>query len=155
MFPRTYTPDCSLTANKVSGDVADLFALAKHIFGRFLKIESANSKTLKSRLVPLSERAAETLAELWQNSRRRESDLVFGGSLFKKAFNGACVQAKLKDVHFHDLRHTAITRWLEKGISPALAMKASGHSQMKTFLRYVNQSETSVAEFARAISKAA
>jgi hypothetical protein len=50
--------------------------------------------------------------------------------------------------HFHDLRHTAITRMLEKGISPPLVMKISGHTQHKTFLRYVNQSENSVYEIA-------
>jgi integrase len=122
---------------------------------RHLKIESQNSKTLKSRLVPLSARALDTLAQLGQNSERRRFALVFGGSDFKRSFAKACELAKLGDVHFHDLRHTAITRWLEKGISPAIAMKASGHSQMKTFLRYVNQSADSVYEFALKLDKAA
>ncbi|MCW5955256.1 MAG: site-specific integrase [Pyrinomonadaceae bacterium] len=122
---------------------------------RQLRVESQNSKTLKSRLVPLSSRACDTLADLWKKSNRRQNALVFGSSDFKKGFNTACKEAKLKDVHFHDLRHTAITRWLEKGISPAIAMKASGHSQMKTFLRYVNQSSDSVYEFALKLDKAA
>jgi len=122
---------------------------------RQLKIESQNSKTLKSRLVPLSARAIDTLAQLRQNPERRRFALVFGGSDFKRSFTKACELAKLGDVHFHDLRHTAITRWLEKGISPAIAMKASGHSQMKTFLRYVNQSPESVYEFALKLDMAA
>jgi len=137
------------------GEMRSLRWSSVDLKGRFLKVESANSKTLRSRLVPLSERAAETLAELRQNSKARDSALVFGASDFKKAFIGACLEAGLSDLHFHDLRHTAITRWLEKGISPALAMKASGHSQSKTFLRYVNQNEHSIAEFARVISRAA
>ena len=122
---------------------------------RQLRVDSLNSKTLKSRIVPLSSRAIATLAELRRNARGRISDLVFGNSDFKKAFIGACEEAKLSDLHFHDLRHTAITRWLEKGISPALAMKASGHSQMRTFLRYVNQSSDSVMEFAAKLDRAA
>jgi len=137
------------------GEMRSLRWSGVNLDGRFVKVESANSKTLRSRLVPLSERAAETLAQLRHNSTGRESALVFGSSDFKKAFIGAVAEAGLSDVHFHDLRHTAITRWLEKGVSPALAMKASGHSQSKTFLRYVNQNETSVAEFARVISRAA
>jgi integrase len=136
------------------GEVQSLRWSSVDLNKRIVKVESRNSKTLKSRLVPLSAKAVEVLGTQWQNSRRRNSELVFGGSDFKRAFLGACADSGLNDLHFHDLRHTAITRWLEKGISPALAMKASGHSQMKTFLRYVNQSEDSVYEFALRLDQA-
>ena len=123
--------------------------------GRFIKIESRSTKTLRSRLVPISARLATLLNELWQNSPKRSSAFVFGGSDFKKGFNAAASEANLDDVHFHDLRHTAITRMLEKGISPPLVMKISGHTQQRTFLRYVNQSESSVYEIALKLDKAA
>lgn len=122
---------------------------------RSIRVVSLNSKTLKPRMVPMSARCSEVLAQLWQNSRKRPSDEIFGPSDFKKAFNGACRDAELNDVHFHDLRHTAITRWLEKGASITDAMKASGHSQTKTFLRYVNQTQESVKEFAMKLDRAA
>jgi integrase len=105
--------------------------------------------------VPITDRLAESLDYLWQYSRKRQSDLVFGGADFKRAFNSACSDAGLLDVRFHDLRHTAITRMLEAGISPPLVMKISGHTQQKTFLRYVNQSETSIFEIAQKLSRAA
>lgn len=136
------------------GEIRSLRWSSVDLAGRRVTVESQNSKTLKSRLVPLSNRAFETLAQLWQNSSRRQDSLVFGESDFKKAFNHAVAAAELNDLHFHDLRHTAITRWLESGISPALAMKASGHSQMKTFLRYVNQSNDSILEFAARLDAA-
>jgi len=44
---------------------------------------------------------------------------------------------------------------LEKGISPPLVMKISGHSQMKTFMRYVNQTESSILNIAMKLDKAA
>jgi integrase len=53
------------------------------------------------------------------------------------------------------LRHTAITRMLEKNISPPLVMKISGHTQSKTFLRYVNQSESSIFDIAMKLDMAA
>jgi hypothetical protein len=37
---------------------------------------------------------------------------------------------------------------LEAGISPPLVMKISGHTQQKTFMRYVNQTESSIYEIA-------
>lgn len=123
--------------------------------GRYIKIVGTSTKTLKSRLVPISDRLAETMAELWRNSVRRQNADVFGNASFRKAFTGACAAADLPDVHFHDLRHTAITRMLEKGISPPLVMKISGHTQQKTFLRYVNQSESSIFEIAAKLSRAA
>jgi len=58
------------------------------------------------------------------------------------------MNAELPAVHFHDLRHTAITRMLGKGIFPPLVMKISEHTQQKTFLRYVNQSESSIYDLA-------
>jgi integrase len=121
--------------------------------GRCIKINSLNSKTLKSRLVPLSARAVEVLSKQRQLGGRGE--FVFGEAAFKKSFRNACDDAGLDDVHFHDLRHTAITRWLKKGMSIADAMKASGHSQMKTFLRYVNQSESAVYDLALQLDCAA
>lgn len=121
---------------------------------RVITIAGTSTKTLKARLVPVSSRLAETLAQLRQNQLRPNS-LVFGGTDFKKSFIGARTDAKLADVHFHDLRHTAITRMLEKGISPPLVMKISGHTQQKTFMRYVNQSETSVYEIAMLLDRAA
>ncbi|MDI1241221.1 MAG: site-specific integrase [bacterium] len=137
------------------GEIMSLRWSSVDLDRRQIRVESQNSKTLKSRLVPLSARAVETLAELRRKSPRWKNKPVFGESDFKKGFNNACIDAKIADVHFHDLRHTAITRWLEKGISPAIAMKASGHSQMKTFLRYVNQSSESVYDFAMRLDRAA
>ena len=122
---------------------------------RFITIESANTKTLRSRMVPMSARLVETLAQLRDVSMPYENSFIFGPSDFKKAFNAACSAADLNDLHFHDLRHTAITRMLEKGISPPLVMKVSGHTQHKTFLRYVNQSENSVYEIALRLDAAA
>ena len=137
------------------GEIQTLKWSSVDLSKRFAKVESHNSKTLKSRLVPLSARAAEVLALAWQNSTKRQNAAVFGSYDFKRAFNGARDDAGLKDVHFHDLRHTAKTRMLEKGISPPLVMKISGHSQMKTFMRYVNQSEASIFDIAERLDRAA
>lgn len=136
------------------GEIQKLRWRDVNLTGRVIKIESSNTKTLKSRLVPISARLRETLAQLRQNQLRPASP-VFGGADFKRSFAAACSDAKLKDVHFHDLRHTAITRMLQAGISPPLVMKISGHTQQKTFLRYVNQSEASIYEIAIKLDAAA
>lgn len=129
------------------GEIQTLLWRDVDLTGRVIRIVAANTKTLKTRLVPISARLRETLAQLRQNQLRPNSP-VFGHGDFKRAFNSACRYAGLSDVHFHDLRHTAITRMLEAGISPPLVMKISGHTQQRTFLRYVNQTEGSIREIA-------
>ena len=122
---------------------------------RFIKIESQNTKTLKGRFVPISARLADELDQLKQTSLPEPNSKVFHITDFKKAFLGACKAAEVFDIKFHDLRHTAITRMLEKNISPPLVMKISGHSQSRTFMRYVNQSENSITEIAYRLDRAA
>lgn len=122
---------------------------------RVINIEALNSKTLQRRMVPVSDRLRRVLVELRANKLRPDSLVFEGYGDPKRAFRGACVAAGLADLRFHDLRHTAITRMLMAGIPPPLVMKISGHSQMKTFLRYVNQSEASLAEIADILDRAA
>lgn len=55
-----------------------------------------------------------------------------------RAFATACSRANITDLHFHDLRHTATTRMIRAGVPHTEVMKITGHTQMKTFLRYLN-----------------
>jgi integrase len=104
------------------------------------------TKTLKRRVVPMSARLRETLLA-WREHQRLVGHDVDGGSVFgigvsvRTSWQNARDAAKLSDLHFHDLRHTAITWMLLAGIPEAKAMKISGHTQWKTFLRYVNISQ--------------
>lgn len=114
----------------------------------YLTVQSTNSKTLRGRIVPLSQRAIAIFAEIKDERIVRHDRLIFGRVDRKKSFTAACRDAGIAGLRFHDLRHTAITRWLEAGISPTLTMKASGHTQFRTFLRYVNPDADIVKEFA-------
>jgi integrase len=44
--------------------------------------------------------------------------------------------AKINDLHFHDLRRTAITLWIQQGTPLALAVKLGGHSQLQTTMKH-------------------
>jgi integrase len=105
---------------------------------RTIKVKALNSKTLKPRSVPISSRLEKELENLQENSfDTNEGSRIFGLSDIKKAFYGAVREAKVEDFRFHDLRGTAITRLLRAGMPPAEVMKISGHSQFRTFSRYV------------------
>ena len=119
-----------------------------------IRIRNKTSNVETTRLVPMPSRLQNELAQLRQKSAMPNS-FVFNVGDFKKAWAGATKAAGLEGLHFHDLRHTGITRWLEKGVSVTDAMKASGHTQIKTFMRYVNQYSGSMRSFNEKLDKAA
>jgi integrase len=50
-------------------------------------------------------------------------------------------EAKIIGARFHDLRATAITTWLLRGLPMPFAMARSGHADPRTFMRYVRMVE--------------
>jgi integrase len=60
-------------------------------------------------------------------------------SSFRKQFAKAKTLAKITDFHFHDLRHTWVTRGGQSGIDPVAAMAISGHDKVETFMGYNNK----------------
>ncbi len=120
---------------------------------RLINILAFNTKTAKARTVGMTQRAYDELLSLWEQSPKDSDELVFGitGSV-KRSFSSACSDAQIKGFHFHDLRHTAITRMIQAGFSPMEIMKISGHTQMTTFARYVNPDTNAVQRIADRLS---
>lgn len=56
----------------------------------------------------------------------------------KRSFTAARSKAGLKDVRFHDLRHTAATRLVGAHIPLSEVGRVLGHTQANTTYRYVN-----------------
>lgn len=59
----------------------------------------------------------------------------------KKAFGTACRLAGIKNLHWHDLRHTFGTRLAETGCSEATIAGMMGHSDPGTTRRYTHATE--------------
>ncbi len=112
-------------------------------------IPQMNSKTEDSRTVGITPRLREELEKLWQESAREKDLLVFGIShTVKTAFKSACKEVGIKDFRFHDCRHTATTRMIASGSPHTEVMKITGHTQLKTFLRYLNITSETAAKVA-------
>jgi site-specific recombinase XerD len=96
----------------------------------------------KSRSVPLTDRARNTLWELcckddgpwvWTNPDTGEpfTDV-------KKSFRAACDKAKIEDFTFHDLRHTFGTRLADRGADVVKIKELMGHADIQTTMRYTH-----------------
>jgi integrase len=117
-----------------------------NLVSREITVVAANAKTERMRMVGLTERAQNVLYSLWELSPKSGEDLVFGiTNSVKNSWRAACSDAGIEDLRFHDLRHTATTRLVRAGVPATEVMKITGHTQMKTFLRYLNLTSESVA----------
>jgi integrase len=120
---------------------------------RTINILAFNTKTAKARTVGITERVYQELTRLWEQSPKDSDELVFGiKDTVKRSFASACRDANIEGFHFHDCRHTAITRMIQAGLSPMEVMKVSGHTQMNTFARYVNPNTQAVTRIADVLS---
>ena len=60
---------------------------------------------------------------------------------WKTAFKTACRNAGLTDLHFHDLRHTFVTRKVREGWDYKRVIALTGHKTFAVFQCYNNPSE--------------
>ena len=78
-----------------------------------------------------------------------DCDLIFFGELgkdkktrkpyaFNKAFGLIKKDLNLAEVHFHDLRHEAVSRLVEAGLSDQKVSAISGHKSMQVLKRYTH-----------------
>ncbi len=108
------------------------------------------TKNTTQRTVPLSKKATELFTEAVANPTRpkKETSLVFFGEPgkdekrrpynFNKAWREIKAKAGMPDLHFHDLRHEAVSRFVEAGLSDQEVSAISGHKSMQMLKRYTH-----------------
>jgi integrase len=102
------------------------------------------TKNGEAREVPLSSVAINLLKSLQKGG----DDKVFNitAHAITIAFGRACKRANLSNLHFHDLRHEAISRLFEKGLSLAEVATISGHKTWTMLRRYTHLSAENIAK---------
>lgn len=134
------------------GEILKLRWQDVNLDARTLTITAMNSKTSRARQVGITSRLMAELQHLWEASPKDPAELVFGiTNSFKNAWKAACAEAQITEVRFHDTRHTAITRWVSRGLPIAEIMRLSGHSTLTAFSIYVNSTEQTVRRGAEAL----
>ena len=109
-----------------------------------------DTKNGDSRLVPLSKDATRAFVEALANPAtfQGKDELVFSGGIsksgvrkpyvFGKAWNSILKKTGIHDFHFHDLRHEAVSRLVEAGLSDMEVASISGHKNMQMLKRYTH-----------------
>ena len=95
------------------------------------------TKNGSSREVPLSTKAVQVLtAQRQRNDAQSPFPVTPNG--FRLAWERLRCRAGLSDLHFHDLRHEAISRFFELGLNIPEVAVISGHKDPRMLFRYTH-----------------
>ncbi len=97
------------------------------------------TKNGHSRTIPLTTKAIEILRGL-QSADHADKDMPFplSDNAAKLAWQRLLKRSKIKDLHFHDFRHEAISRFFERGLSVPEVALISGHRDYRMLFRYTH-----------------
>ncbi|MAG22661.1 MAG: integrase [Rhodospirillaceae bacterium] len=88
------------------------------------------------RTIPLTEEAMNLLKRLPHSMNGRV--IPISATCLRMAWDRALRRAGIKDLRFHDLRHEAITRFVERGLSVQEVALISGHRDYRMLARYTH-----------------
>jgi len=94
-----------------------------------------NTKNGEDRKVPLTKRCIEVLNQL---PRSHEHVFPISATCLHQAWQRAVKRADIKDLRFHDLRHEAVSRFFEMGMSVPEVALISGHKDLTQLFRYTH-----------------
>ena len=108
-----------------------------------------DTKNGSSRLVPLSREATTVFRKALDHPiRPLDTDLIFFGEpgrdgkrrpyVFSKRWRALRAELGMSDLRFHDLRHEAVSRFVEAGLSDMQVSAISGHKSMQMLRRYTH-----------------
>jgi integrase len=102
-----------------------------------------HSKNGHSRVIPLSSCALSILSEIEVGGVRRVFPI--SANAVRLAWERLKRRVGINDLHFHDLRHEAISRFFEKGLSVPEVALISGHRDVRMLFRYTHLKAEDVA----------
>ena len=118
-----------------------------HVSRRIVRL--TDTKNSSPRTVPLTVTAAKALRQALANPIRPiDTDLVFFGEpgrdgkrrpyVFNRTWQRIVKKVGLANFHFHDLRHEAVSRLVEAGLSDQEVAAISGHKSWSMLKRYTH-----------------
>jgi integrase len=108
-------------------------------------VHVADTKNGSSRTVPLSPSAMAVMPPRASGGGDGERLFPMSANALRLAWERLKRRAGIRDLRFHDLRHEAISRFFEMGLSIPEVGLISGHRDVRMLLRYTHLRPTDVA----------
>ena len=100
-----------------------------------------DTKNGSKRDVPLTQKAAKIIASL---STRKDNVFPTTDYAIRHAWDRLVRRAGIEDLRFHDLRHEAVSRFFEMGLSVPEVALISGHKDYRMLARYTHMTAENV-----------
>jgi integrase len=110
------------------------------------------TKTGRPRVIPLTTRASELLMTAIENQRAKNASLFnCSPNALRLAWErcrarAACECPSVSEFRFHDLRHEAISRFFELGLTIPEVALISGHRDLRMLFRYTHLKPKTIAQ---------
>lgn len=105
-------------------------------------VELPDTKNGSSRIVPLTPKALAIIQSLHQSDKHI---VPLTENAARQAWERLVARAGISNLRFHDLRHEAISRFFELGLSIAEVALISGHKDVRQLFRYTHLRPEAVA----------
>ena len=114
----------------------------------------SHSKSGKPRQVYLDPEAIQFFTAVCHKHRRNDFIFADGGNQWKKdsakgLMEAACKAAEIEPLTFHELRHSAASRWARQGLSLGEIAQQLGHADIRMTQRYAHLCQQTLANKVR------
>ena len=116
----------------------------RHVSGGGRSLLIPDTKNGYSRTIPLTETAYALLQSVRRDGEERAFPIT--ANAVRLSWERLRRRTGIGDLHFHDLRHEAISRLFEKGLTTPEVALISGHRDMRMLFRYAHASRERVLE---------
>ncbi|MYZ48352.1 integrase [Propylenella binzhouense] len=105
----------------------------------------AVTKNGRARTIPLSDQALTVLDSVKRHALDQDRVFPVTANAVRLAWQRLVKRAGIEDLHFHDLRHEAISRFFEMGLSLPEVALISGHRDTRQLMRYTHLEAAKIA----------
>lgn len=95
-----------------------------------------DTKNGEARTIPLTTSCVAVLKSIPRNINGRVFNMT--DNAISRAFLRVRLRCGLEDLHFHDIRHEAVTRFFERGLNMMEVSAISGHKTLQMLKRYTH-----------------
>jgi integrase len=109
-----------------------------HLDARRRTLSVPITKNGSPRTIPVSSSAITIIEAQRSKTGIGIHPFPISGNAIRLAWSRLCLKASVSDLRFHDLRHEAISRFIEQGLSVAEVAHISGHKDLRMLMRYTH-----------------
>jgi integrase len=146
---------CAIDTALRYGEIMRITRADVNFYTKLITARAKTTKTNTPRFVPISTRLESELRVLCAAAPDNHTPIFGTQNSIRRAWQTACRLAGIHGLQFRDLRHWATTAFAEAiaeaGLAQEHGMKITGHTQERTYRRYIRTTQRAVQQVGAAL----